>query len=123
MKFTLLFLSGLTATAIAQTQTCTADMVKSDDCAAVIDANACYNQNRFAKGNGTLNCIDGKDNNDKARKVSSEFNSRFDGVLERKVTSTKCILLASCCSTIVPGGCHQLTDCCRRASAVLALAL
>ncbi|KAF2647951.1 hypothetical protein K491DRAFT_613717 [Lophiostoma macrostomum CBS 122681] len=69
MKLSVALLSLFTAVALGQGQTCTAELVQSDDCASVIDANACYNQNRFAKGNGTLGCIDGTDNNDKARKA------------------------------------------------------
>ena len=72
MKLSLALFSLWTATALGQAgQTCTAELVQSDDCASVINANACYNQNRFAKGNGTLGCIEGTDNNDKARKVDS----------------------------------------------------
>jgi hypothetical protein len=70
MKLSLALFTIWTATALGQAgQTCTAELVQSDDCASVINANACYNQNRWAKGNGTLGCIDGTDNNDKARKV------------------------------------------------------
>ena len=43
--------------------------VKDDDCADVINPNACYNQFRFNAQ--TLQCIDGKDNADRARKVRS----------------------------------------------------
>ncbi|KAH8164694.1 hypothetical protein CIB48_g3534 [Xylaria polymorpha] len=50
-----------------QAQTCTQEMIASDDCAAVIDANACYNEYRWNAQ--TLQCIDGKDNTDRQRKV------------------------------------------------------
>ncbi|KAI1199780.1 hypothetical protein F5X97DRAFT_295392 [Nemania serpens] len=55
------------ALAFGQAQTCTQEMIASDDCAAVIDANACYNQFRWNAQ--TLQCIDGKDNADRQRKV------------------------------------------------------
>jgi len=48
-------------------QTCTQEMIATDDCAAVIDANACYNEFRWNAQ--TLQCIDGKDNADRQRKV------------------------------------------------------
>ncbi|KAF2462721.1 uncharacterized protein BDR25DRAFT_247842 [Lindgomyces ingoldianus] len=47
---------------------CTRELARTDDCAAVIDANACYNQNRFNNAQ-TLQCIDGKDNADRAKKA------------------------------------------------------
>jgi hypothetical protein len=53
--------------AIGQAQTCTQEMIASDDCAAVIDANACYNEYRW--NTQTLQCIDGKDNTDRQRKA------------------------------------------------------
>jgi membrane protein required for beta-lactamase induction len=49
---------------------CTRDLAATDDCADVINANACYNQFRF-KNAQTLTCIHGKDNNDKIRKVNN----------------------------------------------------
>jgi hypothetical protein len=56
------------ALSLGQTaQTCTQDMIASDDCAAVIDANACYNEYRW--NTQTLQCIDGKDNTDRQRKA------------------------------------------------------
>ncbi|KAI1122983.1 hypothetical protein F5Y10DRAFT_252794, partial [Nemania abortiva] len=55
------------ALALGQTQTCTQEMIASDDCAAVIDANACYNEFRWNAQ--TLQCIDGKDNADRQRKA------------------------------------------------------
>lgn len=48
-------------------QECTAEMVRTDDCAAVINPAACYNQFRFNAN--TLRCIEGTDNADRARKV------------------------------------------------------
>lgn len=47
---------------------CTRELAATDDCADVINANACYNQFRFTD-NRTLSCIGGTDNNDRARKV------------------------------------------------------
>ncbi|KAI0531629.1 hypothetical protein GGR58DRAFT_492998 [Xylaria digitata] len=55
------------ALALGQAQTCTQEMIASDDCAAVIDANACYNEFRW--NTQTLQCIDGKDNADRQRKA------------------------------------------------------
>ncbi|KAI1733491.1 hypothetical protein F4680DRAFT_454902 [Xylaria scruposa] len=53
--------------AFGQAQTCTQEMIASDDCAAVIDANACYN--KFRWNAQTITCIDGKDNADRQRKL------------------------------------------------------
>jgi hypothetical protein len=62
---TFIFLLPLTA---AQTYPeCTIDLARSDDCAAVINANACYN--KFRWNAQTLTCIDGTDNAVKAKKV------------------------------------------------------
>lgn len=60
-----------------QAQTCTQEMIASDDCAAVIDANACYNEYRWNAQ--TLQCIDGKDNTDRQRKVSRSLLFLFLG--------------------------------------------
>jgi hypothetical protein len=46
---------------------CTMEATRSDDCAAVINANACYN--KFRWNAQTLTCIDGNDNAVKAKKV------------------------------------------------------
>jgi hypothetical protein len=46
---------------------CTMEAARSDDCAAVIDANACYN--KFRWNAQTLTCIDGTDNAVKAKMV------------------------------------------------------
>jgi hypothetical protein len=48
---------------------CTREVARTDDCAAVINANACYN--KFRWNAQTLTCIDGTDNAAKAKKVSS----------------------------------------------------
>jgi hypothetical protein len=43
------------------------EAARSDDCAAVINANACYN--KFKWNAQTLTCIDGTDSAVKAKKV------------------------------------------------------
>ncbi|KAH7408807.1 hypothetical protein DE146DRAFT_647236 [Phaeosphaeria sp. MPI-PUGE-AT-0046c] len=59
-------LAGLAA---AQTfPACTMEAARSDDCAAVINANACYN--KFKWNAQTLTCIDGTDTKLKQQKVS-----------------------------------------------------
>jgi hypothetical protein len=61
--------SGLAA---AQTYPpCTMEAARSDDCAAVINANACYN--KFRWNAQTLTCIDGTDNAVKAKKVCDQI--------------------------------------------------
>ncbi|OAL55074.1 hypothetical protein IQ07DRAFT_500279 [Pyrenochaeta sp. DS3sAY3a] len=61
-------LSLLATLSFAQTyQECTATVARSDDCAAVINANACYN--KFRWNAQTLTCIDGTDNVAKQKKV------------------------------------------------------
>ena len=50
-----------------QFQNCTRELAATDDCADVINPNACYNQFRFNAQ--TLQCIDGKDNADRQRKA------------------------------------------------------
>jgi len=47
---------------------CTREVARTDDCADVINPNACYNQFRF-NGRQTLQCIDGENDADRARKV------------------------------------------------------
>jgi hypothetical protein len=72
MRVSLILNAAWLTLAFAQTYPeCTADLVKTDDCAAVIDANACYNQNRFQNAQ-TLACIDGKDDTDRKRKVGAD---------------------------------------------------
>ncbi len=76
MKLSLAIVTIWLSATLAQTiPACTAEMVASDDCAAVIDANACYNKFRFS-GTQTLSCILGTDNKDKARKVRRALCSR-----------------------------------------------
>jgi hypothetical protein len=61
MKLTILLPLVLTFTSVrAQSYPeCTAEVARSDDCAAVINANACYN--KFRWNAQTLTCIDGTD--------------------------------------------------------------
>ncbi|KAI1340278.1 hypothetical protein F5Y15DRAFT_415167 [Xylariaceae sp. FL0016] len=47
---------------------CSAELAATDDCADVINANACYNEFRF-QGTQTLTCIGGTDDADKKRKA------------------------------------------------------
>jgi hypothetical protein len=54
---------------------CTRELVRSDDCAAVIDANACYN--KFRWNAQTLTCIDGTDNAVKAKKVRHQIRQAY----------------------------------------------
>lgn len=62
------------SSALGQAQTCTREMIATDDCAAVIDANACYNQFRWNAQ--TLQCIDGTDNADRQRKARTPLAKR-----------------------------------------------
>ncbi|KAI2463605.1 hypothetical protein F4781DRAFT_416066 [Annulohypoxylon bovei var. microspora] len=51
-----------------QVPECSRELAETDDCADVINANACYNQFRF-RDNQTLSCIGGTDNNERAKKA------------------------------------------------------
>jgi len=69
MKLSLGLLSIWLAIALGQTYPeCTKELARTDECADVINANACYNQNRFNNAQ-TLQCIDGKDNTERIKKV------------------------------------------------------
>ncbi|RYO89715.1 hypothetical protein DL766_001444 [Monosporascus sp. MC13-8B] len=69
MKLSLACVSAFLAVALGQQfPACTSEHAATDDCADVINANACYNQFRF-RDNQTLSCIHGTDNEDRARKV------------------------------------------------------
>ncbi|KAI0597039.1 hypothetical protein F4775DRAFT_562217 [Biscogniauxia sp. FL1348] len=60
-----------TAAALGQQAAeCTRELAATDDCADVINANACYNQFRFTSRQ-TLTCIGGTDDADRIRKVCS----------------------------------------------------
>ncbi|RYN65215.1 hypothetical protein AA0118_g3266 [Alternaria tenuissima] len=68
MKLIITALMSLVTSVAAQTYPeCTAEVARSDDCAAVINANACYNKFRWDAQ--TLTCIDGNDNAVKQKKV------------------------------------------------------
>ncbi|KAI4860858.1 hypothetical protein F4820DRAFT_465328 [Hypoxylon rubiginosum] len=67
MKLSLTF-SLWAVVALGQFPECTRELAATDECAAVIDANACYNQFRFTN-NQTLSCIDGTSNDDRAKKA------------------------------------------------------
>lgn len=58
-----------------QATECTAALARSDDCASVINASTCYNQNRFRNAQ-TLQCVDGTDNTDRAKKVRDPPQAR-----------------------------------------------
>ncbi|KAK4213378.1 hypothetical protein QBC37DRAFT_463890 [Rhypophila decipiens] len=47
---------------------CTRQLAATNDCADVINPNACYNQFKFS-GTRTLSCIEGKSDADRARKA------------------------------------------------------
>ncbi|KAF2841084.1 hypothetical protein M501DRAFT_929972 [Patellaria atrata CBS 101060] len=51
-----------------QAAECTKELIRTDDCAEVINANACYNKMRW-RNRTPLQCIDGEDDADKARKA------------------------------------------------------
>ncbi|PSN71552.1 hypothetical protein BS50DRAFT_547000 [Corynespora cassiicola Philippines] len=70
MKIVKLGLVGLwVAGAVGQqTAECTRELARTDECADVINANACYNKYRF-RDTQTLSCIDGKDNKERSRKA------------------------------------------------------
>ncbi|KAH6877665.1 hypothetical protein BKA58DRAFT_435395 [Alternaria rosae] len=68
MVLFLAILATLLTLSAAQTYPeCTAEVARSDDCAAVINANACYN--KFRWNAQTLTCIDGNDNAVKQKKI------------------------------------------------------
>ncbi|KAK4228701.1 hypothetical protein QBC38DRAFT_474550 [Podospora fimiseda] len=46
---------------------CTREVARTDDCAAVINPNACYNQFRW--NSRTLSCIDGANDAERKRRV------------------------------------------------------
>ncbi|KAF2877905.1 hypothetical protein BDV95DRAFT_600600 [Massariosphaeria phaeospora] len=70
MKLQLSLLTFLFAQALAQQAPaeCTRELARTDDCANVINANACYNAFGFRDAQ-TLQCVDGTDNKDRARKA------------------------------------------------------
>jgi hypothetical protein len=54
------------------TQECTREVAATDECADVINPNACYNQFKFGSAR-TLQCIDGKNDEDRKKKVRRGF--------------------------------------------------
>lgn len=69
MKVSFALITGFVAATLAQTYPeCTAELVRTDDCAGVIDANACYNKFGFRNAQ-TLQCIEGKDDAEKKKRV------------------------------------------------------
>lgn len=66
------------------------EAARSDDCAAVINANACYN--KFKWNAQTLTCIDGTDNAVKAKKVRSNDWS-VSAMLSSGVRSASVVLV------------------------------
>jgi len=49
---------------------CTANVARTDECASVINANACYNKFGFRNAQA-LTCIDGTSDAEKKKKVSA----------------------------------------------------
>ena len=69
MKNLAALLAAFISVAFAQNYPeCTAELVRTDECAGVINANACYNKNRFQNAQ-TLQCIEGKDDAEKKKRV------------------------------------------------------
>lgn len=59
-----------------QVPECSRELAATDDCADVINANACYNQFRF-RDNQTLSCIGGTNNDERAKKVRRARKPNF----------------------------------------------
>ncbi|KAK3686220.1 hypothetical protein B0T22DRAFT_483117 [Podospora appendiculata] len=69
MKLPLALMTICLAMALGQqVDDCPIALLRTDDCADVINPNACYNEFRFTSAR-TLQCIDGKDDKDRARKA------------------------------------------------------
>lgn len=65
---TLGLLASLLAVVYGQSSTdCPADLLATDDCAAIINPIACYNQMRWSAR--TLTCIEGTSDADRKKKV------------------------------------------------------
>ncbi|TLD15735.1 uncharacterized protein PgNI_00138 [Pyricularia grisea] len=66
----LILIAGLYATTISAQRypECTSDLVRTDDCADVINPAACYNQFRWNAR--TLTCIEGVNDADRKRKIT-----------------------------------------------------
>lgn len=89
------FINFFFALAAAQTYPeCTFDVARSDDCAAVINANACYN--KFRWNAQTLTCIDGDNDAEKKRKVCDDLP--YENAI--KDVETKVTKVCACCSCV-----------------------
>jgi hypothetical protein len=94
MHFSIPILTLFLTLAHGQTyQECTADLVRTDDCAGVIDANACYN--KFRWNAQTLTCIEGKDDAEKKRRVGY-FDAFYFGALGL----TDLLKACKCCNCV-----------------------
>ncbi|KAL5381838.1 hypothetical protein PMIN06_006852 [Paraphaeosphaeria minitans] len=69
MRLIFVSLAILVSTSLAQSYPeCTPELVRTDECAGVINANACYNKMGFRNAQ-TLQCIEGKDEAEKKRRA------------------------------------------------------
>ncbi|KAJ4296201.1 hypothetical protein N0V90_006246 [Kalmusia sp. IMI 367209] len=69
MKGSFSLLAMFLSATLAQTYPeCTAELVRTDECAGVINANACYNKNRFQNAQ-TLQCIEGANDAEKKKRM------------------------------------------------------
>ncbi|KAK0742555.1 hypothetical protein B0T21DRAFT_283094 [Apiosordaria backusii] len=69
MKLSLGLLTLWASMSLGQSmQECTRELARTDECADVINPNACYNMYRFNSAR-TLSCIEGKDDAERKRKV------------------------------------------------------
>jgi hypothetical protein len=76
MKASLGLLAIFVSMSLAQSYPeCTAELVRTDECAGVIDANACYNKMGFRSAQ-TLQCIEGKDDAEKKSRVRFQHGHR-----------------------------------------------
>lgn len=57
---------------------CTRELLRTDDCAAVVNPNACYNQFRWSAR--TLSCIDGENDTQRKQRVSQSCWRPLSGV-------------------------------------------
>ncbi|KAK0668107.1 hypothetical protein QC762_000530 [Podospora pseudocomata] len=69
MQLSLGLLALWASTSLGQSmQECTRELARTDECADVINPNACYNMYRFNSAR-TLSCIEGKDDAERKRKA------------------------------------------------------
>jgi hypothetical protein len=80
MKLTISFgLLALFAAALGQNEEfpeCTRELLRTDDCAAVVNPSACYNQFRWNAR--TLGCIDGLNDAERKKRVRDGCTVRGD---------------------------------------------